>query len=244
MSLQAHIGGYMVLTWCGTRETRVLTTPGYIYICMINRGSDESWSHSSNTQAPSRTRDHMQCMWMWTQDGALLSYQGVDGAFLPCLCVPASISSPLSQHPLPGVDACLLVSSLFLFYLLFFTNNLPVPMPPPPTCCVDIPPACHVNAPLLCQHPCLPHQHLPHHVNTPAARYLKALPARCINAPPTCCVDVAPCSLLHRRPPAHCINAPWILCTVLTHLAPVCHVNAPSPSTRVSSCFFFTYIFG
>ncbi|KAF8486984.1 hypothetical protein DFH94DRAFT_687466 [Russula ochroleuca] len=31
-------------------------------------------------------------------------------------------------------------------------------------------------------------------------------------------------------PPTHCIDAPWILHTVLTHLAPACHVDAPSPS--------------
>jgi hypothetical protein len=73
--------------------------------------------NSYETQALSQTRDHMH-MWTRTQDRALLLHEGVDGAFLPCLCIPASISLPLSWHPLPSVDACLISS---LFYFIYFS---------------------------------------------------------------------------------------------------------------------------
>jgi hypothetical protein len=120
---------------------------------------------------------------------------------------------------------------------------LAMSMPP----CHTNTPACHVNACLLtmsmpaslpcqCPHcllsrgsPCSPHQCPPY------------LLCRC--CPLLIAVLMSSCSLLCRHPPARCIDAPWILCAVSMHLAPVCHVDAPSPSACVSSCFFLHTFF-
>ena len=174
----------------------------------------------------------------------------------------ASASQPASAHselvPPPSCRCLRARKFSFLFYLLFFANNLPVPMPPvllavlmSPLLATSMPPchantpACHVNAcPSPCQ--CLP----PCHVNAPTACYLEAPPAHCINAPPTCCVDVAPCSLLchvlllavstsscslHRCPldPVHCVDAP----------GPCVPRQCPQPLCLCKFRVFFTYFF-